>query len=245
MNTKKNNFKNMTLSEIAIENLNYTEIFEKYGLDFCCNGNVNYSEACKNKGIDENKLADELNGVSKMKNEKENYDKWKLDFLVDYIINNHHHYIVESVPKINEHLKKIVVKHSDNHPELAEITKSFSVVSKELQLHMVKEEKILFPYIKHMVLVHIGKAKNEAPYFGKVENPIRMMEEEHIIAGDIFKKIRELSINYNIPDDACVTFNMTMVELKEFEEDLHKHIHLENNILFPKSIIMEEEILNS
>ena len=245
MNANKIDFTNKTLSEIVIENFKYAEIFEKYGLDFCCNGNVNYSEACKNKGVDENKLAEELTRLNESRNEKENYENWQLDFLVDYIINNHHHYIVESIPKVNEHLKKIVEKHGGKHPELKDINESFSIVYKDLQLHMMKEEKILFPYIKHMVLVQEGNAKNEVPYFGTVKNPIQMMEEEHANVGDIFKNIRKLSNNYKVPADGCTTFNMTMNELKEFEEDLHKHIHLENNILFPKSVVMEKEILGS
>ncbi len=242
MNENKIDFKNKTLSELAVENFRYAEIFEKYGLDFCCNGNVNYSEACKKEGVDEVKLTEELNSLNGTKNTNEKYDEWKLDFLVDYIINNHHHYIVESVPKINGHLLKVVEEHGDNHPELKEINELFSVASKELQLHMMKEEKILFPYIKQMVQVKEGKAKKEAPYFGTVENPIRMMEEEHDGVGEIFKKIRGLSNNYKVPSDACATYNLTVNELREFEEDLHKHIHLENNILFPKSIIMEKEL---
>ena len=239
------NFKAKTLSEIAIENFKYAEIFEKYELDFCCNGNVNFSEACKNKGIDEDKLTNELNsiGITKVKTEK--YEDWKLDFLVDYIVNTHHSYVAESIPQINDHLNKVIEKHSEAHPELKDIREYFSVVYKDLQMHMMKEERILFPYIKHMALVKDGKATNEAPYFGTVQNPIRMMEEEHINAGDIFKSIREKSNNYNIPDDACATFNMTMNELKEFEEDLHKHIHLENNLLFPKSIQLEKELFDN
>ncbi len=242
METNKIDFTKKTLSEIAIENIKYAEVFEKYGLDFCCNGNINYLEACKNKGIDETKLSKELTESSAQKNKNENYENWKLDFLVDYIVNNHHLYITESIPKITEHLNKITGKHGGNHPELKDINESFTIAYKDLQQHMMKEEKILFPYIKHMALVYEGKAKNEAPFFGTVENPIRMLEDEHKTVGELFEKIRELSNNYTVPADGCTTFNLTMNELKEFEEDLHKHIHLENNILFPKSIAMEKEL---
>ena len=242
MKTNEIDFTKKTLSEITIENYKYAEVFEKYGLDFCCNGNVNYSEACESKGIDETKLSVELKEARVLKDDNEKYENWKLDFLVDYIVNNHHRYIAKMIPKITEHLNKITAKHSDKHPELKDINESFSIVYKDLQHHMIKEEKILFPYIKQMVLVYDGKAKNEAPYFGTVENPIRMMEDEHKNAGDLIKKIRELSNNYTVPSDGCTTFNLAMNELKDFEEDLHKHIHLENNILFPKSVALEKEL---
>ncbi|MCH7827533.1 MAG: iron-sulfur cluster repair di-iron protein [Bacteroidetes bacterium] len=242
MKTNKIDFTKKTLSEIAIEDYKYAEVFEKYGLDFCCNGNVNYLEACENKGIDKTILSMELKEASEIKENNEKYEDWKLDFLVDYIINNHHRYVNESIPKIIEHLNKLTAKHSDSHPEIKNINESFSIVSKDLQHHMFKEEKILFPYIKQMVLVYDGKAKNEVPYFGTVENPIRMMEDEHKNAGDLFKKIQELSNNYTAPADGCTTYKLTMNELKDFEEDLHKHIHLENNILFPKSVALEKEL---
>ena len=236
MKTDKIDFTKKTLSEIAIENYKHAEVFEKYGLDFCCNGNVNYLEACRSKDIDEVKLSEELVEASKLNADNERYEDWKLDFLVDYIVNNHHRYVAESIPKIAEHLNITTAKHGNNHPELKDINESFSIVYKDLQQHMIKEEKILFPYIKHMALVNGGKAKNEAPFFGTVENPIRMLEDEHKTVGEIFEKIRDLSNNYTVPADGCITFNLTMNELKDFEEDLHKHIHLENNILFPKSV---------
>jgi len=241
----KNNFIEKTLSEIVTENYKYADIFEKNDLDFCCNGNVNFLEACKKNNIDVSVITNELTKISETKKETNNYDNWKLDFLVDYIVNNHHKYVSDSIPKINEHLNKIVEKHSDNHPELLEIKESFSVVYKDLQMHMMKEEKILFPYIKQMVLVQDGSAKKEAPYFGTVQNPIRMMEDEHKNAGDLLKKIKDISKNYTVPENGCNTYKVTLEELKEFEEDLHKHVHLENNILFPKSIKLEQLLFSS
>ena len=145
-------------------------------------------------------------------------------------------------PVISEHTKKIASVHGRNHPELNEIAQSFSVVYKDLKQHMKKEEEMLFPYIKYLVRAKQQGTKVEPAFFGSVQNPIRMMEAEHTAAGDELFGIRKLSDNYTIPADACNTFMVTYKELKEFEEDLHKHVHLENYILFPKAILLEAEL---
>ncbi len=169
-------------------------------------------------------------------------DEWGLDFMIDYIVNTHHEYVRKMIPVLSAHTEKIASVHGERHPELIEIAKKFSVVYKELKQHMFKEEQILFPYIKQIVNAAVNGTKFEPPYFGSVANPIKMMEIEHQNAGDELFGIRDLSNNYSVPDDACNTYRICLLELKEFEEDLHKHIHLENNILFPKAIKLEEDL---
>jgi regulator of cell morphogenesis and NO signaling len=232
-----------TLAEIVTDNIRLAIVFEEYGLDFCCKGNRLLKDACADKNIDVQKVVDSLTNLSGNNNGKENPIEWQLDFLVDYIINNHHQYVRRMIPVISLHTDKVAAVHGKNHPETISIADLFLAVREELEMHMMKEERILFPQIKQMVLNKRENSQLLPPPFGTIQNPIRMMEYEHTSAGDAFSQIRELSNNYAHPEDACNTFKALYSELKEFEEDLHKHIHLENNILFPKSVILETELL--
>jgi regulator of cell morphogenesis and NO signaling len=231
----------LTLAEIVSENIHSAIVFEEYGLDFCCNGKRPLQEACEEKNIEVEKVVKSLNELSKNVN-SEKYNEWAHDFLIDYIINNHHQYVRRMIPVISLHADKVASVHGKNHPETIRIADLFLAVREELQNHMMKEERMLFPYIK---LLYSAKKNNQQaipPPFGTIRNPIRMMEAEHESAGDAIRKIKELSNKFSAPADACNTFKALYSELKEFEEDLHKHIHLENNILFPKSIEIEKEM---
>jgi len=234
-----------TLAEIVTENIRAAIIFEEYGLDFCCRGNRNLKEACSDKNVDVQKIVNELANLSDTGSGTQNVNDWQLDFLVDYILNNHHQYVRRMIPVISLHADKVASVHGKNHTETLQIADLFLAVREELQMHMMKEERILFPQIKQMVLIKNENIQFFPPPFGTIQNPIRMMEYEHTSAGDALYQIRELSNNYTHPEDACNTFKALYSELKEFEEDLHKHIHLENNILFPKSIILEAELLTN
>jgi regulator of cell morphogenesis and NO signaling len=234
-----------TLAEIVTDNIRSAIVFEEYGLDFCCKGNRLLKDACTDKNIDVQKVVDSLTNLSGNDNDNENPKEWQLDFLVDYIINNHHQYVRRMIPVISLHADKVASVHGKKHPETIQIADLFLAVREELEAHMMKEERILFPQIKQMVLNKRENSQLLPPPFGTIQNPIRMMEYEHTSAGDALSQIRELSNNYAHPEDACSTFKALYSELKEFEEDLHKHIHLENNILFPKSIILETELLGN
>jgi len=234
-----------TLAEIMIDNVRSAIVFEEFGLDFCCKGNRSLKSACEDKNIDMQKLVNELANISDTSSATQNVTDWQLDFLVDYIINNHHQFVRRMIPIISLHSDKVASVHGQNHPETIEIADLFLAVREELEGHMMKEERILFPQIKQMVLNQRDNSQFFPPPFGTIQNPIRMMELEHTSAGDAMNQIRELSKNYSHPEDACNTFKALYSELKEFEEDLHKHIHLENNILFPKSIILESELLTN
>ena len=232
-----------TLAEIVTEDIRSAIVFEEFGLDFCCKGNRALSDACAEKNIDVQKIVNELTNLSNNGNGKENPDDWHLDFLVDYIVNNHHQYVRRMIPVISLHSDKVASVHGKNHPETLQIADLFLAVRDELEGHMMKEERVLFPQIKQMVLNQKESSRFFPPQFGTIQNPIRMMEYEHTSAGDNLYQIRELSSNYTHPDEACNTFKALYSELKEFEEDLHKHIHLENNLLFPKSIELEAELI--
>jgi len=217
-------------------------VFQKYGIDFCCKGGRSIDEVCENKKINADKLLAELADVSgNPNNQAADFQSWDPDLLADYIEKKHHRYIEETTPPLKQFLEKLCKVHGSNHPELFEINKEFIASADELALHMKKEELILFPYVREMFNSTKSKEIPERPGFGTVQNPIQMMMIEHDTEGERFRKISDLSGNYNPPEDACTTYRVAYSMLKEFDNDLHLHIHLENNILFPKAIEMEKE----
>jgi len=236
---------NKNIGEIVAEDYRAAEIFEKYNIDFCCNGKRTMLEIQKNPGINFDKLIEELEtSITRDNSENENYHLWPLDKLADHIVEKHHAYVQESIVVIGEYLTRICEVHGQRHPELLEISKLFNISSGELTSHMKKEEFILFPFIRQMTEVQKHGFGLDRPYFQSVENPVRMMMDEHDTEGSRFHEIKRLSNHFTVPEDGCNTYRVTYSLLKEFEEDLHLHIHLENNILFPKAIQMEKELFN-
>ena len=233
----------MTLAEITSRNYQTAIIFKKYGLDFCCGGKKTLQQACLENNIDQSTLLEELEDQNVNLISTEDYSDWNIDFLADYIVNTQHQYVRKNLPIIKEFLDKTVKKHSLHHPELLTIQQNYDQVFHELIPHMQKEEQILFPYIKQMTKMKELNRKMSEPMFGTVKNPISLMEQEHEMAGELFKNIREISNNLTLPEDACKTYQITYLMINEFEENLHFHIHLENNILFPKAIKLENEVL--
>ena len=173
------------------------------------------------------------------------YQSWPLDLLADYIEKKHHRYVQEKTLEIQPYLDKICKVHGERHPELLEIKEEFNASAGELAAHMKKEEMILFPFIRKMTKAKLENTKVDAAHFGTVKNPIQMMMNEHTVEGNRFRKIEELSNNYTPPLDACNTYRVSFALLKEFEQDLHLHIHLENNILFPRAIEIEKELIQN
>jgi regulator of cell morphogenesis and NO signaling len=240
--TEQEIYRQLTLSQIVSKNFRAAGVFEKYSLDYCCKGNKSFSEACVEKNINPEEIVAELQNTGSVSDGSSlRFNEWEPDFLVDYIINNHHSYIRGAIPIMSAHAEKIASKHGEKYPETIEVYKIFSRVSKDLKQHLMKEEEILFPFIKYLVKTDKLGLKAERPYFGTIRNPINMMDAEHIGAGDSMFQIRKLTENFNPPQGACTTFITYYKELKEFEEDLHKHVYIENNVLFPKAIEMEEK----
>lgn len=227
------------IGELVAQDYRTAEVFSKYGIDFCCKGGLTLEEACEKKKINLQGLITNLDEITSLvENSRTEFKSWPIDLLADYIEKKHHRYVVDKTPVIQQYLNKVAKVHGGAHPELEKILESFNESAQMLAAHMKKEELILFPYIRKMVSVG---SEMPTPHFGTVENPIAMMKEEHDVEGERFRKIAELSHNYTPPQDACNTYRVTYALLKEFEEDLHLHIHLENNILFPKAIKMEAE----
>ncbi len=233
---------NKTVADYVTENIKTAHIFKKYGIDFCCGGGISVEKACAKNNVDLAILEKELAKVDVIKDVIEDYDKWELDFLMIYIENIHHTYVRESLPIISQYANKVAKVHGHHYIEVVEINQLFHEVANELLSHMQKEEQVLFPFIKQLVQAEKEGRKNTTLPFGTVNNPIQMMEHEHESAGNIFKEISRLSNNYTPPEGACNTFRALYAKLEEFEQDLHKHIHLENNILHPKAILLEKKI---
>lgn len=235
----------VTIGELVASDWRKAQVFKKYGIDYCCGGKRTVAEACEKKGIDAGLVARELQEVEdKPLDATVHFDRWELDFLVDFILNNHHKYVREAIPFLEELAGKVSRVHGDNHPELFEIERHIQRVIEELTLHMHKEEMILFPYIKKIVAVKKSNSTLDLPPFVTISNPIHMMEAEHESAGYNMKAIEDLSNNFNPPADACMSYQVLFAKLAEFQKDLHQHIHLENNILFPKAIKLEEALLS-
>ncbi|MBO6881316.1 iron-sulfur cluster repair di-iron protein [Winogradskyella sp.] len=230
------------IGQYVADDFRTAAIFSKYKIDFCCNGNRTVAEACEKKGLDSSKLMDEINQIINAKTgETIDYKSWPLDLLAEYIEKKHHRYVEEKIPVIRQFLDKLCRVHGQRHPELHKINELFTASAGELASHMKKEELILFPFIKKMVKAKLENGVVQLPQFGTVENPISMMKDEHDNEGDRFRQIAELTDNYNPPADACNTYKVTFAMLDEFEKDLHLHIHLENNILFPEAIKLEQQ----
>lgn len=232
-----------TLGQIAAKDLRKAEIFKKYGLDFCCGGKKTIKEACAEKGLDVTKIEQELQQADKVVQSRPvPYNDWNLDFLADYIVNTHHSYDKKTLPELTGYATKVASVHGQQHPELYKIKTLVDEINTELSAHMIKEEKILFPYIKALVLAQSNEQVPQAAHFGTVKNPINMMEMEHELVGKNMEEIRGLSKNYTVPDDGCASYSLLFNMLDEFENDLHLHIHLENNILFPKALSLEKNL---
>lgn len=234
---------NQIIGELVAKDYRAASVFKKYGIDFCCQGNRTINDACEKKKINsENVLNDLMNLTTSQENGATDFKSWPLDLLADYIVKKHHRYVEEKSLEIKPYLDKICRVHGERHPELFEIKEHFNACAGELAMHMKKEELILFPAIKKLVGAKENHTPVEKPHFGTVKNPIQMMMSEHEIEGDRYRKIETLSNGYTPPQDACNTFRVTYALLNEFEQDLHLHIHLENNILFPKAIELEKEL---
>ena len=239
-NVENGDIKEMTLRSIVTQSIATAATFEKYGLDFCCHGNVALNKACADKNVSEDQVTEELKKVLAQKEDAgTDFNTLPLGELINHIVSKHHTYVREKLPIITTFMDKVVNAHSKNHPEVLAIAELFMGVRLELESHLIKEERILFPLIKK---IEEAKKQNiDFPAPMSVKYPIHAMESEHTSAGDALQKIKELSSDYNPPSDACNTFKALYYELSAFENDLHIHIHLENNILFPKAILLEGE----
>lgn len=233
------------VGEVVAADYRAAAVFQKYGIDFCCQGNISVDEACTLHNLMTEAVMRELKILfASDKNHPADYQSWSPAFLSDYIEGTHHRYVQEKTPVILGYLNKLCQKHSDRHPELLEIKKLFSDSATELAIHMQKEEQILFPRIRNLAAMNADAPQDHLITSSILNAPIKIMMHEHDHEGERFKKIDSLTNHFQPPADACNTYKVTFALLREFENDLHLHIHLENNILFPKAVQMEKELMN-
>jgi len=232
-----------TVRELALENATATRVFEKLGIDYCCGGNKSLEEACRTANLNIDQVLDSLEMAEQSAHAAQKDRPWQVEPLADliaHIKNTHHNYTREEIARLGPLFDKVCSVHGNNHPELLQIRGLFQGLTQELTTHLMKEEMVLFPYIVRMEEAAIEKEPLVPAPFGTVQNPVSMMSHEHDSAGNALRAMREASNGYSAPADSCVSYQTLYKTLAAFETDLHQHIHLENNILFPRAIAMEQ-----
>ena len=232
---------NTQLGTIVADDYRSAKVFSSFGLDFCCGGKTSIADACSKKNIE---AKDVINGVvdackDVTDTSLASFANWKLSAQIDYIIERHHSYVLGQVPQLKAYLHKVANVHGENHPELIEVFNIFNDVSDELMSHMNKEEVMLFPKIKS------NEALTPLENSPSVSHMVAAMESEHTHAGGEFEQLSALTNNFTPPEDACTTYRVAFTMLKAFEEDLHMHIHLENNVLFPQAMEVEQKMIQT
>ncbi len=232
-----------TVREIALESPLTTRVFEEYKIDYCCHGDTPFDEACRRAGA----LPEEVNGKieavlnSSNGTEGESPSDLSLSDLIDLILDKHHVYTREEIAQLSPLMTKVATRHGDHYKYLLELKDLFNAVCTDLEPHMQKEERVLFPYIVDLEYRCSNSLAVPFPPFGTVTHPIEVMTNEHEEVGDLLAGMRELTNDYELPEGACPSFKALYHRLAEFERDLHQHIHLENNLLFPRAIDLERK----
>ncbi|HQV37695.1 MAG: iron-sulfur cluster repair di-iron protein [Flavobacteriales bacterium] len=232
-----------TVGSIVAEDYRAAAVLTKYGIDFCCKGGRSVQEVCENKNIDQNKLAEDITTLlARDAKSGDDARTWPLDQLADHVETVHHRYVEERGPIIQQYLAKLCRVHGERHPELFTINDEFNACVGAMASHMKKEELVLFPFVRNLAKSERSNEPFKTPHFGTVENPVNMMMEDHVAEGERFERMGAVSDSFTPPADGCATYATAFSMLKEFEEDLHLHIHLENNIMFPRAIALERSL---
>jgi regulator of cell morphogenesis and NO signaling len=243
LNIMNESLSSLSLAQIVNSNHQAASVFEKYHLDFCCKGKRSLEQACSEQQLAISEVTADLKNIFTKNNHVSiDFEKMDLIQLADYIVQTHHAYVKNEMPQIYAYLHKVSSKHGERHPELYKIFQTFSAVKEEMEGHMKKEELILFPRIKELEKLANNENASLQLNITYLQSPITVMEQEHDHAGSLLNDIRILTNDYTPPQDACTTYRLSFAALKAFELDLHQHVHLENNILFPKVIDMFREL---
>lgn len=228
---EKNIIFNSTIGEIVTDDFRAASVFKEAGIDFCCGGKKKFEQACVEKNLDPLIISEKLKEIELTGDDSQNnFKEWELEFLCNYIINTHHKFVLGKLPELVAYTEKIASVHKESHKELVIVAQMFSLINKELYQHLKNEEEVLFPAIRKAILKDSPEAKRI------IVSEIARMSGEHEFAGNIMDRINEITNNYTVPPDGCNTYNVTFKLLKQFEDDLHIHVHIENNILYPKAL---------
>jgi len=234
------------VTDIVIQDYRTADVFRKYDIDFCCGGKWPLDIACQNRNLNTEEVIRELQKIMNQSpsNAAIDFDSWEIDFLADYILNVHHSYLKRALPETKEQVDKFLVEHRKKFPELEEIESIMNRFINEMPPHMRQEEEIYFPYIKQIYHAHKHRESYARLLIRTLRKPIEeVMQKEHDTTGSNLNKLRSITNNYTPPANACITHKITFAKLQELDKDLVQHIHLESNILFPKAIQMEQELL--
>lgn len=237
-------YRDMTVGQIVADRFANASVFEKYGIDFCCNGSDTLADACAKRGADIKAVLADLDAPQHETSDECNFKSWPIDLLCDYILKFHHRNIRKNGPPIGELLIKVCNAHGERHPELLEVKALFDASLEDLYSHLHKEEMMLFPHIYMMYDAMMKGEKIPEFHCGSVAAPIAVMMKEHQIEGERYFRIAALTNDYQTPEDGCGSYRLLMEKLKVFNAALHQHIHLENNIVFPKALEMERNACN-
>jgi len=231
-----------TVAQIALENPNAAREFEKLGIDYCCGGRQTLDEACVAAKLPVDEVLARLAKLSAEPTAgREDFNTMPLADLIAHITSTHHVFVRQECPRIQELAAKVLSRHAQNHPELTRVQEIFGALASELSTHLMKEEQILFPYVIRLEESALAGEPAPPAMFGTVLNPIGMMMREHDGAGEALRALRSVTNDYAFPDDACTTYRTLYQALQGFEADLHQHIHLENNVMFPRTVAMEKK----
>jgi len=232
----------MTVRDVALQVPQSTRLFESLKIDYCCGGNQPLGQACASAGVDVDDVMEMLAGVESNEAGVLDFQNASLPELIRHILDTHHVFTKAEMDRLESLTDKVLNAHGGNHPELIHLDELLTRLCDDLKPHMFKEEQVLFPYM--MALVQAADQNRPVPFapFGTVNNPIRMMMREHDTAGEILREMRLLTSDYKVPADACISYQTLYQALENFEKDLHQHIHLENNILFPKALDLERKL---
>lgn len=239
---EQKDYNSYTVGQIAADNINAAKVFSRHRIDFCCHGHIPFVETCRNRNLNPEAVARELDELQEYSdNSAPDFARWPLDLLIDYVLKIHHRGIRAKGPQTEALLAKVTEVHSKNHPELLQVQALFRDSLRDLENHLSKEENVLFPYIYEMFQAKEKGLKIAEFHCGTILYPIEVMEDEHSHEGKRFEKISSLTNGYTAPEDACASFRLVLQQLKQFEEALHEHIHLENNIIFPRTLELEKK----
>ncbi|HUF05676.1 MAG TPA: iron-sulfur cluster repair di-iron protein [Aridibacter sp.] len=231
-----------TVREIALEMPISTRVFEEFQIDYCCGGRKPFAEACSQAGVEPEAVADRLRELEHSAGENAtDFEKMPMAALIDHILEKHHVYTKDELRQLAPLMDKVANRHGESHTELLILKSLVLTLFQDLASHMAKEEAILFPYLRDL-LKRQGAMSSSSPAFGTVRNPLRVMIAEHDRAGELLRQMRKTSADYELPEGVCPSYTALYTRLEALEADLHQHIHLENNILFPKALELESKI---
>lgn len=244
INTVESEYELLSVGEIVKKMPRAASVFSELKIDFCCGGNIKFADACLKKGVNPDEVWEQINSIQQKGNISTDldFDSFEIDFLADYINNVHHKYLYDKLPMLTQLVNKVYHKHQERYAYLTELFGLYTELEADLLGHLPKEEQILFPYAKNLLANRKINTIPERPFFGTINNPLAIMNDEHNRAGEIIHRLREITNDYTPPADACNSHLVLIEMLKDLDANLIQHIHLENNILFPKIVLLEENI---